>query len=363
MLALLAALAAAAQAPSADLRGVWEGNIGDLPVRACFDRRDWGAFGAYYYLSRRRLIALEPEEGEGGAFRETDARDPNNPRWTIESAGSTGLSARWEGGGRALPVRLRRVAGADGEDGPCTSPVFHQPRLEGVRTVASPASIDGVAYTRIALDHGGRFSASFETFALDGSSEAVRRINATLAEPRAGDLPEWFDCVRTALVHSPYEGDYNDSLAPTLISERWLNVAYQYDNFCGGNHPNHGRLYRVFDLADGEEVDLHDWLDETAVHREHLAEVDSDIAKLRPEFRDFILSGWRADPPECDDVVRSDEYWNIGLARDGLIFAPDLPHVAQFCTEEFTIAFERLRPYLSDLGARSVRALEAEDRP
>ena len=66
-----------------------------------------------------------------------------------------------------------------------------------MRTATSAASIDGVPYTRIVLDHDGRFSASFETVALDGSGEAARRINATLAEPLAGDPPEWFDCIRT----------------------------------------------------------------------------------------------------------------------------------------------------------------------
>ena len=50
---------------------------------------------------------------------------------------------------------------------------YHQPRLEGVRTVTARATLDGVAYTRITLDHGGRFEAGVETFALDGSGEAV----------------------------------------------------------------------------------------------------------------------------------------------------------------------------------------------
>ena len=65
MLAPLAAIAAVlAPADSAELAGVWEGTVGSLPVRACFVRRDWGTFGAYYYLSQRRLIPLDGDEGE-----------------------------------------------------------------------------------------------------------------------------------------------------------------------------------------------------------------------------------------------------------------------------------------------------------
>src|SRR6185503_11391200 len=144
MFAPLLALAAAA-APPADLAGIWEGNVGTLPVRACFVQRDWGTFGAYYYLSRLRLIPLEVEEGAAGAFRE--GGDTQGPRWRIESADAARLSARWTSGGRTLPVRLRRLAGGEGEEGACASLAFHAPRLAGVRTVAARAAKDGVDYT------------------------------------------------------------------------------------------------------------------------------------------------------------------------------------------------------------------------
>ncbi len=87
VLPLSAALAQPAPAP--DLRGIWEGTVGTLPVHACFVSGETGAFGAYYYNSRLRLIGLEAVEGTAGAFREAASGDENErtrpaARWRIE---------------------------------------------------------------------------------------------------------------------------------------------------------------------------------------------------------------------------------------------------------------------------------------
>ncbi|MEA3044741.1 MAG: hypothetical protein QOH47_2579 [Sphingomonadales bacterium] len=357
---LIAIAAAAAAAAPAELPGIWQGTVGNLPVRACFARpEEWGSFGAYFYLSRGQLIALEAAEGANGTFREGVGADPNRPRWRIERADAARLTAQWTGGGRTLPVRLNRVAGAGGES-PCSSLIFHRPRLTGVRTVTARASRDGVAYARIALDHGGRFDASVETFALAGASAAVRRINAILGRALTGDPPEWFDCIRAPLEQGPNEGSFNHSLEPTLISSRWMSVIHQYDDFCGGAYPNAGRTYRTFDLASGREIDLHDWLNGTAVEREGPAGSEAEIKTLRPALRDLVLTGWNAEDAECVEGVRSHEFWEIGLTREALVFSPHLPHVAQACGAEFTISFARLRPFLTEEGAENLRRLQAE---
>lgn len=358
MLAPLLALAATA-AP-ADLSGVWEGTIGALPVRACFASRDWGSFGAYYYMSRRRLIELEGDERSSALFREGAGSDPSRPRWRIESAGSGRLTAQWTGRGRTLPIRLSRVANPEGEEGPCGSLAFHGPRLEGIRTETARASTDGVAYSRITLNHDGRFDVGIETFALDGPGAAAGLINATLRQSMAGDPPDWFDCVRTPLAQGPNEGSLNQRLAPAMISRRWMSVTEQFDDFCGGAHPNHGQRYRTFDLAGGAEIDLHDWFNATAVRRQRFESSEEDIKTLEPALTAVILAGWRPDDEGCEASVRTQEFWTIGLTRDSLIFAPDLAHVAQACGEEFRVTFERLRPFLTEEGAANLRALRAE---
>ena len=359
LFAPILALAAAA-APPADLPGVWEGTIGNLPVRACFVQREWGAFGAYYYRSRLRLIPLEAEAGAAGAFRE--GGDTSGPRWLIESADAARLSARWTGRGQTLPVRLGRLAGAGagGEEGPCGSLAFHRPRLAGIRTVSTRAAKDGVAYTKLSLNHGGRFEISFETFALDGAGEATRRINAVLGRALAGDPPSWFQCIQDSLGSSPNEGSFDESLAPAMISRRWMSVAHHWDGICGGAHPDSSNSWRLFDLAAGREVDLFDWLNGNAVRRQGRRGSDEEIKTVQPAFRDAILSGWHPEAADCEEVIRTADYWNIGLTRQGFVLEPSLPHVVQACGETFTLSFARLRPFLTPEGAANQRALQAD---
>ena len=357
---LIAFAAAAASHASTELPGIWQGMVGDLPVRACFVHREFGSFGAYYYLSRQRLIPLEPVEGASDAFREGSGAAASSPLWRIERVDAAQITARWTGGGRTLAVRLNRVARAEGDESPCGSQAFHQPRLAGVRTVTTRAAKDGVSYTRITLDHGGHFEADVRTFALDGTGEAVRRINATLASPLSGNPPEWFECIQSSLESGPYEGTFDESLEPTMISARLMSVVQQEDTSCGGAHPNAGRTYRAFDLESGREIDLHDWLNATAVARQGTAGSEDELKTLRPAFRRFILAGWRPAGADCAGVIRDQDFWNIGLTRTGLIFAPDLPHVVQACGEEFTLSFARLRPFLTPNAAARARALQAE---
>jgi hypothetical protein len=362
MIGALLALAAAGAAP-AGLPGVWEGTIGGLPVRACFADRQSGAFGSYYYLSRKRAIALSPEEGRDGIFYEGNGAPADQPRWRIESAGGDRLTGRWTGGARTLPVRLTRVTGDFGEEGPCGSLAFHQPRLDGIRVVPARASVEGVAYTKLALDHGGRFEASLETFALDGQSEAVRRINAALGRALAGSPPQWFQCIQDSLAQSAFEGSFDESLVPAMISRRWLSVATHWDGFCGGAHPSSANAHRLFDLSSGAEVELLDWFGDEAVKRERLEQVDEVVRTVRPALREAILAGWRPEDPECAELIRGAEFWDVGLARGAFVFAPSLPHVAQACGEDFTIPFARIRTLLSPQGAEHLRAFEAEAAP
>lgn len=362
----LIALAATSMQPAAagPPAGVWEGTVGTLSVRACFLGPDEGAFGAYYYRARLQLIALAPVEGARGAFREATGRgdgagpEADAPRWQIERAAGGTLTARWTSGRRTLPVRLRRIAGAV-DEGPCASLFFHAPRLAGLRTVRARGSTDGVAWTRLRLDHGGRFGVSVESFALDGTGAAVRRLNATFGRSLTSNPPEWLDCIRGTLVNGPYEGDYRSSLAPVMIARRWLSVADSNSGFCGGARPFENSSFRTFDLASGLEVDLHDWLNRAAVERERVEGGTDILKRMQPAFRSFLLTGWRGDG-ECDEIVRGTEFWTIGLTRDGLVFTPSLPHAVRLCHQDFMIGFDRLRPFLTPDALAQIAALRAE---
>ena len=355
---LFAWAAVAAAAPSAELPGIWQGTVGNLPVRACFATPEWGAFGAYYYLSRLQLIALEAEEGRNNAFRETGDAEPTAPRWVIQRVAGGELTGQWTAGRRTLPLRLHRVGRAEGEDSACGTVTFHQPRLARVRVNTVRASKDGVGYTRRILDTGDRYEVSIETFTLDGDGEAVRRINTVLGEQLSGNPPHWFECIHDSLQTHGYEGSLAATTTPAMISNRWLSVTDHWDGDCGGAHPDSSNVYRTFDRTSGREVDLHDWLVATATAPAE----GSDSKLLRPAFRNFILTGARLEDAECREAIREEEFWNIGLTRAALVFTPLLPHVAQACADPIAVPFARLRPYLTPEAAAYVRTLQAERR-
>lgn len=362
MIAPILAFAAAAAAPAVprDLPGTWDGTIGTLPVRACFMQRESGAEGAYYYRSHMRAIALVDWNEPANVLHEGGGSGEGAPRWRIQSANATSASGLWSGNGRTLPIRLTRIARAQGDESPCGTLAFHQPRLEGIRTARARATLQGVHYTRITLDPRGRFEIAFETFALDGSSEAVRRINAVLGEGLAGNPPQWFQCIQDSLGFTAFEGYFGESLQPVMISRRWMSVAHHWDGFCGGAHPDSSNTYKTFDLTTGAEFDVTDWLNDRAVERHGTRGSDDAYVTLRPALRDALLAGWRPEDPECGEGIRSTEFWNIGLGRDALNFSPSLPRVAQACGEDFEIPFAKLQSFLTPEGTRNLRALQSE---
>ena len=159
-----------------------------------------------------------------------------------------------------------------------------------------------------------------------------------------------------------FEGEADESLAPTLITRRWLGVAHHWDGSCGGAHPDASDIFRTFDLTNGQEIDLHDWFNADAVSRVRPEGGGEEIKMLRPALRAIILAGWHADPEDCADAIRDEDFWTIGLSRRGLVFSPLLAHVVQACEEDFTIPFARLRPFLTPAGAQALGAFEAEAR-
>ncbi len=338
------------------LSGVWDGTVGDKPVRVCFDQREWGGLGAYYYLSHLRSIPLQSPQGQKHTFVEGyDEKDTTSPRWVIERLTPQEIGGSWSQGGRILALHLARVSTprGDTEGTSCSSMAFNAARLQGVRTIRRAATKDGVAYTRLILDHRGHFGddVGIETFALIGDTPPVRRINAELGKPLQSE--DWFECVRSALDANGFDGDSSETLEPRMITRRWLSVMDESGWYCGGAHPDDSVLPRLFDRETGREIDLHQWLNAKAVTR------TDELIALRPELRNLILRRHKTDS-ECTDTVNEENYWTIELTRTGLIFTPSLPHVAVGCRDEYLVPFPKLRPYLRPEAQREIAALEAE---
>ena len=78
---------------------------------------------------------------------------------------------------------------------------------------------------------------------------------------------------------------------------------------------------------------------------------------LTPRFVSELIGSWKSDRPECDEAVRTQEHWRVGVVRGALSFAPDFPRVIMACGEEFEIPLERLRPWLNEQGKAAFATL------
>jgi hypothetical protein len=351
---------AASQPRSPAWDGLWQGTIGGLPVRVCFAHPGSYPIGDYYYLSRLRLIPLEGERANPGAFDEGPGAHPTAARWRLTTAAGDAVTGTWTGLGRSLPIRLTRFARPSGEDWSCADRAFHTPRLAGVRIVERPAALGSLSYTRLILDHRGRFDMNIETFRLPGDSDAARRINAELVKPLGEGEGSWWDCIKSSLEVSPMEGDEDAKLEPTLVTRRWLVVRRNVNSFCGGAHPNTEVDHVTFDRATGRAVDPLGWLNQRAVSREPAEAGEPPLLALRPTFRAFVMAGAKPAEKECRGTVAETDYWDVEPTRTGFVFSPQLPHVALACTQDFAVPFAKLRPYLTAEGTAYVAEIERE---
>ena len=347
-------------------QGVWEGTIGTLPIRACFQRR--GAddpVAAYYYLSRLRPIRLE-QQGNSKLWLETGdaAETRRSPQWRFDGVGRTLLTGAWSVGAKQLPFRLTRIGG-EAEDEPCGGPAFNAPRLRPLKPSATRATFGGVAYTKLAFDPGPGFGdVSLATFALDGDGAAVRRLNMGLRHLMSGAAvsSEWYGCVTSALGSTGTEGEYRAATTPELITPRWLAASQTISSYCGGAYPNAGVTSLLFDRATGAAVDLQDWLNDAAIERRRLSPEDATV-KLRSGLRRLLAARDKAVEADCRGASADAAYWDVGLRREGLRFTPSLAHVEQACAKPVLAPWATLLPFLTAAGRAGMAGVQGSPRP
>lgn len=358
--ALLALLLTAAEPAAPGWQGVWQGQVGTLPVRVCLVRRSetW-TFGSYYYISKLRPIRLEPQVGstvwqEG----EASSSSPARPRWTFAAIGRTQLTGTWSDAKRSLPFRLTRVASAD-EDSPCGSEAFNAPRWRALAVNRAAAVKDGVRYTKLTYNVGPAFpDVALKGFALISSGAATQRINAALHEAVPGKDEDWRSCVTGGLDSQGRDGDYDASVVPTLITPRWLGAELSVGSYCGGAHPNSGTSSLTFDRVSGAAVDLSGWLNDAAIERRR-AEA-TELVTVRPALRRVIVAHAGEIEPDCREPVVDAEFWDIGLERGGLRFTPEMPHVLTPCANPALVPWAALTRFFSRAGVAGRVSLAAK---
>jgi len=353
--ALTSAGLALADPNASSVEGVWDGKVGSMPIRACFNQSEYGeGFGVYYYNAHLQLIQLRELKDSSGTYVEGFPWDKDAPQWRIGKVSDHELSGEWRNGGKTLPFRLARTPWlrlAEDET-PCSSKLFYEPRLRGIRIAVGTAEPPDPRYHRLVLEYPDQKDVGVETIELAGKTPAIRQINAQLRKPFEGNPPEWHECELIAGGGSS-SGGWSESWEPKMFGRKWLSVTRYVETYCGGPHPDSWTSSHTYDLQSGREVDLSKWLNKSV----------GEAA-----FRRLLLdASGRGDDADCSEVVeQSIEGFalDIELRRNGLAFTPNnLPHVVQACGDEAFISFAELRPYLSTEGKRNVVALQAEFAP
>ncbi|WP_108786863.1 hypothetical protein [Erythrobacter sp. Alg231-14] len=347
---------------------VWTGTLGGLPITACFDDPETME-GIYYYDAHLRPLRLvQIDEAAPNVLTEIEGfSDLSGATWTIDDMGEERMSATWRNDDRALPIALNasqvEVGGELG--GSCQSAQFVEPLLVGGSVRESAATLVGIEYTKrnyTGPAHLGDDEYLVETIALDPIQAGDPAINAALAKTLPDGTVDHVmgECIAW---HMPAGGTgyLTETLIPTLITQRWLSVDRVGSTFCGGAHPSHFFTAAIYDRFDGTEADPSTWFKPDAlVFYEFEDETDPaskrPVAGLSPSLVTKVELNWpEEDGGECHHVPESGMGWTLGLAKDGVVFIPQLPHVIFACTAAVTIPWNELDPFLSETG-HDVRA-------
>jgi hypothetical protein len=372
--ALLFAVPAVAQ-DRPEWVGVWDGRVGNLPVRLCIDA--WAgspARGSYYYLSQLEPISLTDYDSEGG-WTEQAAGSDATAEWDFAERSAKALRGTWRQGRRSLPFALTPLAWSEGDwGGPCSSAAFLAPRVGGGTVLSSQAELAGWRYTTKKYRPAARFAddVTIESFGFPAVEPGDAAINTALAAhlPREEVDDAFLQCLAGSIASLGYDGGFEEVVRPVWVTPAFLVAMESSSTFCGGAHPNHFYAYLTFDRQGGEAIDLFGWLGETAVEH-HLGEQGIEAYDtVRPALRDLILArdpvddfstseGFEAEPyPEdCRDLAFEQEFWTLGLSRSGMLFVPSMPHVAAACAETFTVPWDDLAPFLNGEGRAGLERL------
>ncbi len=359
--ALMLAKPATAATDLQAMDGVWQGTIGTLPVRACYDAGEYRSEGRYFYVRNLTTIPLIADRDKPGELTEGWADDKDVARWTIDGISGHTLAGTWRGKKRTLPIRLRRIAFTTDEvfDRACSSLAFVEPIVAAARIVRRTERLNAVLTAEQWTLAYPDDSVSVESFQLPGTGAAIDAINRRLREPFENSEEGWAWCLRNT---GSFGADYHYSIEPTLATARWLAVKASNDSFCGGAHPNTSNVATLFDRTSGAIVNLFDWFAPAAVRRTTYEEgttVDTLGPKLLRHVAGKIPFAERREE-DCRPSVESATTWDLALTEKGIAFTPNLPRVMMACGDTVVLSWAELSPYLNAAGKREVAALRAE---
>ncbi|MBB5205133.1 hypothetical protein HNQ51_002452 [Inhella inkyongensis] len=375
------ALAEPSQSKS-PFHGVWNGSIGKLSIRACFNDDIEGRRSASYYY-HRHLIPIELRaEGDSATNTSATWREADGIL-QIESTSSDQIKGTWRStdDSRKLAVQLTRVAlsAADSADGmnPCGSNAYNEAIVASVKTIHGPVvSVGNVKYRIVTdalpsgrgSDYKGR-QQYWETIELLGNNSAIAAINKSIRERIEKQGQMGLSCRSIAMNDTAGEGIDFQEVGVAVVG-RWISVTRQSVVDCRQSSIHLSERTYTWDLTTGKQESLFSWIKgaEAVNDGDHLL----TEGKLPDALDNFIASRFGQGDPgvhlSMDDLERcygqhqpGSYSYQLKLASDGIVF--EIPTTSNgSCGEAFKLSWKELKPFLNRKGRQFAAEIQSLQR-
>ena len=238
------------------------------------------------------------------------------------------LSAIWAQSTGSSTVNM--LHGVTQVSDPLKSPLAHGPEIRVSSQIGYSMWKD--KHLGVSLPHITRFP----------DSVVMMKVNEELGrelEKRRGTVAECLEEIDSG------DRSWDEQVSVLLFTADVLSIVRRSDYYCGGNHPNTALEPLVYDLHTGKTLDLKD----VFKAQEESALLSDGTVPDGPTHRLLFQLFLRHHKIQegCSDVeYRPETTLKIFFTGQGLVVAPELPHVIQACGEEILIPYKEMRPHL-----------------
>lgn len=335
-------------------RGIWEGTIGQMPVRVCLDGKD-GEDSRYYYLKYGKDILLQQSEREEGSWLEgEEPSDRPAGKWQLAQDGDN-MRGTWVGAnaGKRWPIQLKRTTIPVSEERSlCEAEFFFKPVADAQKLVAGPVQAFGRhSYQELStrMPRQSQDSNAPNAIVLHDYGENGAAVNQFLLQRLRKRLARHHDTRINGLMESREEVAW--------LSDRWLSLR-EMEWAAGHGISGSSTWFETWDLATGKRFDLWRWFNARSgtwhgeAGNDGVEQAFTTTRALQKAIGPFDNNG---GDPDCKDPDKS--WREPRLVPGGIEFEAG---VVGPCLETAVVSFKALQPFLNGEGLRQMAALQRE---
>lgn len=362
---ILMLVAAPLCSDATEVKGVWQGTLGETEIVACFNS---DKSGSYYDLHTLLPIQLRfSQEGEWSEYSAADLNrgedEPNGNQWSLSHVSDDRLDGSWSSPDQpqSLLIGLKRLTSdyrrslpsvySWNEEPPCGSDAYNE-RLEFLSPLqfGPMEQFEGKQFRRI-------LAGNVETIELSGQGKGIAHVNAALRKELPSSKAElrWFFASRRdGLSGDGWAYESFTRAQPMYWSGNWISVRFRWVNPAAPIDDIIDQ-YRVWDMRSGREVDPWTWFGTRSYEgtSQRLAGYSEELPpELEFYLRELNHNSWLQEHEECKSAFNANYY--LVPEHEGLHFLP-LPGPCN--PPDLLVPYSGLKPFLTKSGAAAVRRI------